>query len=130
MAAIAAQRAAQARGEPHDVPHDTNGDTKMNDSNGSAQQSPARSSVVGDIAVQHIPPRQPDYVEEVVQILKTAFPLLILSMETMVDNISSRFRASTDEEIYRLACVLLTDAVQVSTLIPSARASRYDLTAS
>lgn len=99
--------------------HDVNGDVKMSDEAGSSvQQSPVRSSAVADAATQHVPPRQsPDYVEEVVQILKTAFPLLILSMETMVDNISSRFRASSDEEIYRLTCVLLADAIQVSKLV-------------
>ncbi|EPT03792.1 hypothetical protein FOMPIDRAFT_150002 [Fomitopsis schrenkii] len=114
VAAIAAQRAAQARGDGHDVTHDANGNVKMSDETGnSVQQSPVRSSAAADAATQHVPTRQsPDYVEEVVQILKTAFPLLILSMETMVDNISSRFRASSDEEIYRLTCVLLADAIQ------------------
>lgn len=105
--------------------HDANGDAKMSDdTSGSVQQSPARSSAIADTAAQHVPTRQPDYVEEVVQILKTAFPLLILSMETMVDNISSRFRASSDEEIYRLTCVLLADAIQASVLVPFTRASR------
>jgi len=55
-----------------------------------------------------------EYVEEVVQILKTAFPLLILSMETMVDQINQRFKATPEEEIYRLTCMLLQDAMQVS----------------
>lgn len=56
-----------------------------------------------------------EHVDEVVQILKTAFPLLILSMETMVDQILQRFKATPEEEIYRLICMLLLDAVQVST---------------
>jgi transformation/transcription domain-associated protein len=55
-----------------------------------------------------------EHVDEVVQILKTAFPLLILSMETMVDQILQRFKATPEEEIYRLICMLLLDAVQVS----------------
>lgn len=45
--------------------------------------------------------------------LKTAFPLLILSMETTVDQISHRFKATQEEEIYRLICMLLQDAMQV-----------------
>jgi transformation/transcription domain-associated protein len=57
-----------------------------------------------------------EYVEEVVQILKTAFPLLILSMETMVDQINQRFKATPEEEIYRLTCMLLQDAMQVSKI--------------
>jgi transformation/transcription domain-associated protein len=57
-----------------------------------------------------------EYVEEVVQILKTAFPLLILSMETMVDQILQRFKAPPEEEIYRLISMLLQDAIQVRAL--------------
>ncbi|KAH7887705.1 hypothetical protein F5I97DRAFT_1804974 [Phlebopus sp. FC_14] len=53
-----------------------------------------------------------EHVDEVVQILKTAFPLLILSMETMVDQIVQRFKATPEEEIYRLICMLLQDATQ------------------
>jgi hypothetical protein len=49
--------------------------------------------------------------------LKTAFPLLILSMETTVDQISHRFKATQEEEIYRLICMLLQDAMQVTSII-------------
>lgn len=59
-----------------------------------------------------------EHVEEVVQILKTAFPLLILSMETMVDQILQRFKAPPEEEIYRLISMLLQDAIQVSGPFP------------
>jgi transformation/transcription domain-associated protein len=58
--------------------------------------------------------RQPsDAVDEVVQMLKTAFPLLILSMETFVENINQRFKPTPEEEIYRYVCMLLQDAIQV-----------------
>jgi|SRR6266850_6374924 len=57
-----------------------------------------------------------EYVEEVVNMLKTAFPLLILSMETTVDQISHRFKATQEEEIYRLICMLLQDAMQVTSV--------------
>ncbi|TFY60353.1 hypothetical protein EVJ58_g5210 [Rhodofomes roseus] len=125
VAAIAAQRAAsQHRSEGgHDNVPDANGDIKMGEeASGSVQHSPTRSTgTVGearpaDAAMPHAPRQSPDYVEEVVQILKTAFPLLILSMETMVDNISTRFRASSEEEIYRLTCILLQEAVHYCTL--------------
>lgn len=53
------------------------------------------------------------YLDEVVQILKTAFPLLILSLETMVEQLSTRFKANPEEEIYRFICMLLQDAIQV-----------------
>jgi hypothetical protein len=58
-----------------------------------------------------------EYVEEVVNMLKTAFPLLILSMETTVDQISHRFKATQEEEIYRLICMLLQEAMQVRQLV-------------
>jgi transformation/transcription domain-associated protein len=53
-----------------------------------------------------------EYVEEIVQILKTAFPLLVLSLETIVDQLSKRFRSTTEEEVYRNVGLLLLDAVQ------------------
>ena len=58
----------------------------------------------------------PDHIEEVGQILKTAFPLLIMSLETVVDQIMQRFKSGPEEEIYRLVCMLLQDAVQVNDI--------------
>jgi transformation/transcription domain-associated protein len=108
---------------------------KRESSGGDAQLPPAGSQVGTDTAhateVQRLgappasqsttdvvppyPTRQPwEYVEEIVQILKTASPLLILSMETMIDQINQRFKATPEEEIYRLICMLLQDAIQVS----------------
>lgn len=57
-----------------------------------------------------------DYIEEIMQILKTAFPLLIMNMETIVDQISARFKASPEEDIYRLVCMLLQEGLQVCFL--------------
>ncbi|KAI8840240.1 FAT domain-containing protein [Chytridium lagenaria] len=57
--------------------------------------------------------RQPwEYVEEVMALLKTAFPLLALSMETMVDQMAQRLKPNTDEDIFRLIVALLNDGVQ------------------
>lgn len=59
-------------------------------------------------------PRQPaEHVDEILNVLKTSFPLLILSLETMVDQISHKFKLTADEDIYRNICLLLQDAVQV-----------------
>ncbi|GAA5822515.1 hypothetical protein JCM11251_006364 [Rhodosporidiobolus azoricus] len=56
--------------------------------------------------------RQPwDYIDEIMAILKTAFPLLALSMEMIVDQISTRFKPTPDEDIYRLISALLSDAL-------------------
>lgn len=54
-----------------------------------------------------------DSVDEVLQTLKTTFPLLILSLETMVDQIQHKFKPSSEEEVYRNICMLLSDAIQV-----------------
>jgi len=61
-------------------------------------------------------PRQAsEHVDEILQTLKTTFPLLILSLETMVDQIHHKFKPSPDEEVYRNICMLLSDAVQVQS---------------
>ena len=52
-----------------------------------------------------------DYLDEVASVLKTAFPLLALSMETMVEQIVRNFRANPDEEAYRLINALLADSM-------------------
>ena len=58
-----------------------------------------------------------DLIEEIMQILKTAFPLLILTLETVVEQIAGRFKGNADEEIYRLVCMLLQDAMGVSHVV-------------
>ena len=59
-------------------------------------------------------PRQPwEHVDEILQTLKTTFPLLILSLETMVDQIQHKFKPSPEEEVYRTICMLISDAIQV-----------------
>ncbi|KAI0320805.1 FAT domain-containing protein [Amylostereum chailletii] len=73
----------------------------------SGQQASATDAPVNQ------PQRHPtDYVEEILQILKTAFPLLVLNMEQVVEQIFSRFKANQEEEVYRLICMCLQDAMQ------------------
>ncbi|KAK4687186.1 transformation/transcription domain-associated protein, partial [Tremellales sp. Uapishka_1] len=58
-------------------------------------------------------PRQPwELVDEIMNILKTAFPLLALSMEKMCDQISYRAKPNPEEDIYRFFAALLNDAMQ------------------
>ena len=47
-------------------------------------------------------------------VLKTAFPLLALAMETMVDQIQKHFKCPPDEDAYRLIVALLNDGLSVS----------------
>lgn len=57
------------------------------------------------------------FVEELTGLLKTAFPLLALSMEAMVEQILQRLKPTTDEDIYRLIVALLNDGVHVLFVI-------------
>ncbi|KAJ4373715.1 transcription-associated protein 1 [Didymella sp. IMI 355093] len=78
---------------------------------GNAQGSPA---VNGAPTVEVTPPapKKPwDHVEEISAILKTAFPLLALSMETMLDQIHKNFKCPPDEDAYRLIVALLNDGL-------------------
>ncbi|KAJ1570141.1 hypothetical protein HK096_003231 [Nowakowskiella sp. JEL0078] len=50
-----------------------------------------------------------DFVEDIMSLLKTAFPLLALSMESMSEQIYSKLKPTTDEDVYRLIVALLND---------------------
>lgn len=66
--------------------------------------------------------RQPwEYVDEIMGILKTAYPLLALSLESLVDQINQRFKCSADEDAYRLVIALLNDGIQYSNRLPNPR---------
>lgn len=55
-------------------------------------------------------PRQPwEHLQELNNILKTAYPLLALSLESLVAQINDRFKTTTDEDLFRLINVLLID---------------------
>jgi transformation/transcription domain-associated protein len=87
---------------------ETNGDSK-------APATPTKGDSP-DSSTTNQPPsatRQPwEHVDEIMAILKTAYPLLALSMETMVDQIQQRFKCQADEDAYRLIVALLNDGVQ------------------
>ncbi|RDW26905.1 hypothetical protein B0I72DRAFT_92085 [Yarrowia lipolytica] len=59
-----------------------------------------------------------EYVDEIMGILKTAYPLLALSLETLVDQIYQRFKCQVDEDAYRLIMALLNDGVQYMGRLP------------
>lgn len=85
--------------------------------NGTTAQTAAQTTAQSETGAAPVPLRGAwDHIEEVNQILKTAFPLLILCMETLVDQINSHFKVSGEEDIYRLICMLMQDAIQVTQL--------------
>lgn len=60
-----------------------------------------------------------EYSDEIMGVLKTTFPLLALSMETMVDQIQKHFKCPPDEDAYRLIVALLNDGLAVCLKILS-----------
>jgi transformation/transcription domain-associated protein len=66
-------------------------------------------------------PRKPwEYVEEILRTLRTAYPLLVVSMEGIVDSINTRFKCPWDEDSYRLIVALLNDGISVCSLLVNA----------
>lgn len=52
------------------------------------------------------------HIDEIMGILKTAYPLLALSLESLVDQITQRFKSNHDGDAYRLVVALYNDGVQ------------------
>lgn len=75
--------------------------------NGDAQPGPEPE------AEQPLPKKPWEYSEEIMSVLKTTFPLLALSIETMVDQIQKHFKCPPDEDAYRLIVALLNDGLSV-----------------
>ncbi|KAE8354212.1 transcription-associated protein [Aspergillus coremiiformis] len=70
-----------------------------------------------------------EYSDEVMSGLKTAFPLLALSMETMVDQIHKNFKCPPDEDAYRLIVALLNDGLAYVGRMPGSYAQDFKLPA-
>jgi transformation/transcription domain-associated protein len=68
-----------------------------------------------------------DLADELMSVLKTAFPLLALSMETMVDQIQKHFKCPADEDAYRLIVALLNDALAYVARMPTSYARNIKL---
>jgi len=78
---------------------------------GPVQGSPAINGAPQPADAPPVPKKPWDHVEEISAILKTAFPLLALSMETMLDQIQKNFKCPPDEDAYRLIVALLNDGL-------------------
>ncbi|KAH8177248.1 FAT domain-containing protein [Sarocladium implicatum] len=70
-----------------------------------------------------------ELTEEIMSVLKTAFPLLALSMETMVDQIQKHFKCPPDEDAFRLIVALLNDALAYVSRTPASFARSVKLPA-
>lgn len=101
----------------------TNGDANKNDPNGEAQPAAA------EVEAEPTPKKPWEYADEIMSALKTNFPLLALSMETMVDQIQKHFKCPPDEDAYRLIVALLNDGLSVCHALRNApNSSMYMLT--
>jgi transformation/transcription domain-associated protein len=83
----------------------------------------------GEVQVAKPAEKKPpwEYAEEILSVLKTAFPLLALSMETMVDQIQKNFKCPADEDAYRLITALLNDALNYVGRMPTSYAQDVKL---
>ena len=97
-------------------PGTANGDTAA--SNGEDNSPKPKQEINGDVQMKDAkpadkePPKKPwEYADEIMAGLKTAFPLLALSMETMTDQIVKYFKCPPDEDAYRLIVALLNDGL-------------------
>ena len=75
--------------------------------------SPALGLNTSGISSNNSPGSKPwAHVDEVMGVLKTTYPLLALSLESLVDQISQRFKSNHDGDAYRLVVALYNDGVQ------------------
>jgi transformation/transcription domain-associated protein len=117
-----AARAQQLQVEAANAVKNSNGDGDVEmkdakDENGTAAANPGAQN--GNVPASATAPapviKLPlDMVDEIINQLKTSFPLLALMMEKMVDHISIRAKPNSEEDIYRFFAALLNDAMLVS----------------
>lgn len=84
-----------------------------------SQQEQAATAAIGRPPWEH--------AEELLSAVKTSFPLLALSMETMVDQIQKYFKCPPDEDAYRLIVALLNDGLSYVSRMPHSYAQDVKL---
>ncbi|KAK9475364.1 uncharacterized protein V1510DRAFT_427714 [Dipodascopsis tothii] len=107
----------QQAGTPSESPHLQQASLNATPSPRMPVNQPLQAGPAGQFA--NATPLQPwEYVDEITKILKTAYPLLALSMETFVDQVYQRFKCPADEDAYRLIVALFNDGVQYMGRLP------------
>ncbi|KAJ6110780.1 hypothetical protein N7486_003015 [Penicillium sp. IBT 16267x] len=128
-----AQPASQLQGSP--LQNSTPGQPQALQQPQGAQahlQVPGQSGAQQQGASTAEPEKEPlkkpwEYSDEIMSGLKTAFPLLALSMETMVDQIHKNFKCPPDEDAYRLIVALLNDGLAYVGRMPVSYAQDFKL---
>jgi transformation/transcription domain-associated protein len=129
-AAVKPEQTSTAKeGSAQSTPKPANGDAATPVANGSASKPAAngatQASPTGTPAPaadnKPAPKKMPwEYTDELLSVLKTAFPLLALSMETLVDQIQKHSKCNPDEDAYRLIVALLNDGLSYIGRMPTA----------
>jgi transformation/transcription domain-associated protein len=123
-------RPGTATGDGPSRPGTANGDNTQtanaqNGANGNADATPKvegadEAAQARQQMIQAEKKKKPfDHTDEVMTVLKTAYPLLSLSMEQLVDGIQAKFKCPPDEDAYRLIVALLNDGLQWIGRTPS-----------
>lgn len=107
-APAAALQAANGDGQMNQQP------ASANTSQGQDQQARQQQAAQPPVPMPQAPRMPQELLDEILSILKTAFPLLALSMEKMVDHINVRALPPKEEDVYRFFFALLSDALGVS----------------
>ena len=58
-----------------------------------------------------------EHIDEIMTVVKTAYPLLALSIETMTDQMLTQLKPSMEEDLYRVMSVLYNDGLQVALYV-------------
>ncbi|KIX99466.1 uncharacterized protein Z520_05042 [Fonsecaea multimorphosa CBS 102226] len=117
------QKNQEDKKEPSSRPGTANGEAQTNGSSSpKPKQEPGTDTAETNGTEAGKRPEEPkrpwDYTDEIMAGLKTAFPLLALSMETMTDQLSKHFKCPPDEDAHRLIVALLNDGLHYISRAP------------
>ncbi|KPI42049.1 Transcription-associated protein 1 [Cyphellophora attinorum] len=107
-----------------DAPATTNGDAEVK------PKVEANGDTKPEAPVKETPKKPWEHAGEIMDGLKTGFPLLALSMETMTDQLSKHFKCPPDEDAHRLIVALLNDGLNYVSRSPQHYAEGAKLPAS
>ena len=115
-----AQRESESSGSR---PGTANGEPSTNGEKAGSGSPKPKQEANGDSQPEQVkretPKRPLDYANEIMDGLKTGFPLLALSMETMTDQLSKHFKCPPDEDAHRLIVALLNDGLTYINRAPA-----------
>jgi transformation/transcription domain-associated protein len=126
--------AGETNGTANEGTNGTTNETEKAPNSDGANANGNGTATNGTDVQQPAAPAQPaqkkppwEHTEEILAVLKTAFPLLALSMESMVDQIGKYFKCPPDEDAYRLITALLNDALNYVGRMPTSYAQDVKL---